>query len=236
MGVFWIFIYISCISHRLAEKIFYRGHKLELKVVTAYENLPLHFNGNIFQIHCQSDFTKTFPSRKFSDAGWQDSVPKETGLYELNYNSKSNMDIDKLASVASKGYLVTDENTTIFTSNDRIYVSWDGCAHFEQWSVTSVPNESLILNSKEFEACIKNMKKNENWPHIKQSIREHGTVEKACQNAKFQGKNKPNFTELQAQSNGYANFMVESEAFVDFKALNVETQDYGKTWKIEKVR
>lgn len=220
----------SCVSHRLDEKTFYTGHGLELKVITYFENLPLHFTGNIYRVLCKSEKTKDFPETKYNDAGYQSYVPIYNGLLELGYTPHDKMNINKLAEAAKPGYVVADDGTVIVESGTDIFITWDGCASFTRWSLASLPDSHLIESSPEFQSCMERYDKEAHWPHIQQEIKTHGSISRACKASKFTGVHKPKFSNLNASRNGAASARVESSAIEKQGSLQIKTTDFGKTW------
>ena len=121
-------------SHVIAEKVFYQGNGIELKMITAYENLLFHFTGNTYQIQCKSEKTQRFKAQKFSKSGWNNYLPIPNKIIALRIMPDSEIDIEKLASVAKESIKVTDSETLMINSGDNVFVSWDGCKSFMKWS------------------------------------------------------------------------------------------------------
>lgn len=121
-------------SHIIDEKVFYQGNGIKLKVVTAYENLLFHYSGNTYQIHCQSGKTQNFKAQKFNKDGWSNNLPIPNDVIALGIKPDSEIDIEKLATVAKQSIKVTDTETLIIESGDNIFISWNGCGSFAKWS------------------------------------------------------------------------------------------------------
>lgn len=228
--VMGFFGYRSCASHRIDERVFYQGRGLELKVVTAFENLPLHFTGNVYRVQCRSTKTANFAPTKFSDPGWQSYVPLYNGFQALGYRSDSKHDIERLVEVARVGYHITDELTLMVESGTGVAVSFGGCASFAVWNYDLVDESLLIETSPEFEKCQANLQESQQWPHIQQLIKRHGSIARACQYSKFEGVNKPHFGNFSASQTGAARFEISSSAFLAHPNYSVSTADFGKNW------
>ncbi len=57
-------------TRKLDEMVFYEGPRFKLKLVRYYENLPLHYTGEVFRVQCASAKTANSPSHKTQDPGW----------------------------------------------------------------------------------------------------------------------------------------------------------------------
>jgi hypothetical protein len=236
-----VFLIVALIGHRacssrvLDEMIFYEGSGLKLKVVTVYENVPLHFTGNTFRIQCQSDKTKAFVATQYSEKGWQHYLPIYVGFENLGYTSESEMSVDELARVAREGYRVTDHETLIVQTGNGLFITWNGCLSFRDWNFNELPRDLLIESTPEYEECRKKTEANLEWPHVQKRIETYGSAEAACQIAKFQGAGRPTISQLEATSDGAASATISSSAFKKSADGQIRTLDFGKTWRFEYV-
>ena len=57
-------------TRKLDEAMLYRGPQMRLKLVRYFEDLPLHYSGEVFRVQCASPQTRDFPANKTQDAGW----------------------------------------------------------------------------------------------------------------------------------------------------------------------
>src|SRR5688500_3715679 len=57
-------------ARKLDEAVFYDGPAFRLKLVRYYENLPFHYTGEIYRVHCGSAQTTQSPAHATQDAGW----------------------------------------------------------------------------------------------------------------------------------------------------------------------
>lgn len=213
--------YKSCVSHKLDEKKIFKKNGIELKVSTYFENLPFHFNGNIYRIECKSRHTK------------YKSIPTHSGFLKLGYTSDSDFDIDVLAKVAREGYHVTDQEVMIVSSDKSIFITWNGCLSFSTWSLENIVSEDLVESTPQYKECLLQTKKNMNWPHIRSRVNKLGSIEKSCQSQKFSGNNLPVFSNFQAASNGTASVLIQSGAFKNSRSIIVKIRDFGKNWTIK---
>ncbi len=128
-------------SRVIDEMVFYQGNGIELKVITVYENLLFHFTGHTYRIQCKSEKTQSFKAQKFSQSGWNNYLPIPNKIIALRIMPDSEINIEKLASVAKESIKVTDTETLMIESGDIVFVSWNGCKSFTKWSQSKViPN------------------------------------------------------------------------------------------------
>lgn len=230
-----LFITLLCsCTYKIDEKIFYSGNGIQLKVATYYENLPLHFNGNVFRIQCRSAKTDNIIATKMNDATWTEYLPIASDFFKLGYTSESKMDLNRISAVAMKKYHITDYETIITESNKAVAVSFNGCKSFQSWSLDTLPHSEMIDSTPEFVECVNNTKKSMSWSHVKASVEKKGSIEEVCKLSKLEGIHLPFFSEFIASRDGKAHFRIESSGFKSIKAIIVETSDFGKTW-IQKI-
>lgn len=190
-------------TRKLDENLFYDGPQFRLKLVRYYENLPLHFTGEVFRVQCSSARTTDSPGHKTQDAGWV-SLGNGGAI-----GSKSAADV---AERERRNYIVVDDQTLVWIGNG-VNVSFDACGHFRGWYPTSLPKD-LIVPAEKAEDCTR-----------------RGTVD--CRQFDFLGDRKPSFEDVRVQSQGHISFVVRSKAFRPGKTVRVQSIDFGKTWESE---
>ena len=57
-------------TRKLDEAVFYQGPQFTLKLTRYYENIPLHYTGEVYRVHCGSAATASLPAHKTQDSGW----------------------------------------------------------------------------------------------------------------------------------------------------------------------
>ena len=212
---------------KIGEISFYKDENVELKVVLVHANIPLSYIGNTYSVACQSQNTKA-PSLndegewKFDliEKGW-DRIPQ--AYLGNGIGDNKNLLLMSLADEAKKLYLVKDRMTLVVLASPNVYVSFDGCRHFSNWSLKDNVSADLIVQSTpEFEKCVEQQRKDKEM-----GLTSYGD----CSEQKLSGKNQPVFQDIIANVNGYASFKITSPAFKDNRIIGVETSDSGKTWK-----
>lgn len=120
-------------TEKLDEAIFFDGPRFKLKIVRYYENLPLHYTGEVFRVQCSSARTGN-PGHKMQDPGW---VTLGNGAA---IGSKSAAEV---AQRERRNYLVLGEELLVWTGNG-VNVSFDACGKFRGWYPTSLPADLIM--------------------------------------------------------------------------------------------
>ena len=211
---------------KLGEISFYKDVNMELKVVLIHENLPFHFVGNSNSVACQSQNTKAPSNDEYEwkfyriDSGWN----KVPDAYLGNVlGDDVNLLLKSLADEAKKLYLVKDKSSLVVLAASNVYVSFDGCRTFNDWVLKdNLPKDLIIESTPEFEKCVEQQKKDK-----EQGLTSYGD----CSDLKLTGKGLPVFQNVVANDNGHASFKVSSSAFKNNQIIDVQTNDFGKTWQ-----
>lgn len=168
---------------RLDEAVMYDGPNFRLKLVRYYENLPLHYSGEIFSVQCSSAGTATSPGHSRQDPGWL--VLGSGGAI----GSKS---AAELVERERANYRVMDDRTLVWTSRG-LHVSFDACGTFRHWDPVSLPAD-LIADFDKPDYCAPK-----------------GTVD--CSNLVFEGERAPIYEDVGTTPDGMISFLVKSKAF-----------------------
>jgi hypothetical protein len=202
-GVLAIVFLFACSpsTRKLDEVMIYEGPQFRLKLVRYFENLPLHYTGEVFRVQCSSAQTRNSPAHKTLDAGW---------VSLGNGGAIGSRSAAELAERERRNYLVIDDRTLVWIGNG-VNVSFDACSDFRGWYPTSLP-ESLIDPAEKPDYC-----------------KPRGNVD--CRHYDFLGEREPRFEEIRVNPDGNIVFVVSSKALRNGKAVRVESMDYGKTWK-----
>lgn len=188
-------------TRKLDEAMIYEGAYLRLKLVRYFENLPLHYTGEVFRVQCSSAQTGNFPTHKTQDAGWS-SLGNGGAI-----GSKS---AAELAERERRNYSVIDDRIVVWIGNG-VNVSFDACGTFRGWYPTSLPQDVIVPTDKP--------------DHCKP----RGNAD--CRHYDFLGEREPRFEDVRVSPNGQISFVVSSKALRHGKAVRVESVDFGKTWK-----
>lgn len=218
---------------KLGELSFYKDANMELKVVLVHENLPFHYVGNSYSIACQTKDTiapsnDDYEWRSFRiEKGWNMTPQAYLGNGLDNNNSfGNNVDtiLKDLSDKAKKVYMVKDKNTVVILANPNVYVSFNGCRTFNNWVMkNNLPKDLIVVEStSESEKCVAQQKKDKEL-----GLTSYGD----CSYLKFTGEGLPVFQSVVARDNGYASFKVTSSAFKNNQIVDVQTNDFGKTWQ-----
>jgi hypothetical protein len=189
-------------THRLDEVVFREGPGYRLKVVRYYENLPLHYSGEIYTVQCSSEATRDFEAHSTQDAGWRtlarggaigttrasDVVPRLEGQYRA-------IDRSRLVWLG-----------TVFQ------VSFDGCGHFASWDPTSLPPERIDPVPKPDYCAPKG--------------------DGDCRLFDFQGERAPRYDDIRVEEDGRVAFRVRTPALRGSGALRVTSSDFGRSWEV----
>lgn len=188
-------------TRKLDEAMIYEGSQFQLKLVRYFENLPLHYTGEVFIVQCSSAQTRNSPAHQRQDAGWV-SLGSGGAI-----GSKS---AAELAERERRNYHVVDDRTLVWTGTG-VNVSFDACGDFRKWHPTSLP-EDLIVPADKPDYC-----------------KPRGNVD--CRHYDFLGKREAHFEDIRVNPDGHISFVVRSMALRHGKAVRVESIDFGKTWK-----
>jgi hypothetical protein len=201
-GLLVIVLLFACSpsTRKLDEAMIYEGAYLRLKLVRYFENLPLHYTGEVFRVQCSSAQTGNFLAHKTQDAGWS-SLGNGGAI-----GSKS---AAELAERERRNYSVMDDRIVVWIGNG-VNVSFDACGSFRGWYPTSLPQDVIVPTDKP--------------DHCKP----RGNAD--CRHYDFLGDRKPHFEEVRVSPNGQISFVVSSKALRHGKAVRVESMDFGKTW------
>ena len=188
---------------RLDEEVFYKGPTFSLKLVRYYENLPLHYTGEIFVVSCSSPATATSPAHQTQDHGW--------------------VQVGRGGAIGSKTAhdMVLRERSRYLIINDQILavpgtvlrVSFNACGSFTQWDPITLPAD-LIASVEKPDFC-----------------KPKGLGD--CRYYDFQDDRTPRYDDITSDSAGVLTFTVQAKAFKDGRRLKVTTLDYGRTWSIQ---
>jgi hypothetical protein len=189
-------------TRKLDEAVFYDGPEFKLKLVRYYENLPLHYVGEVYRVHCGSAQTAQSPAHATQDSGW---------VTIGNGGAIGSKSATELVGRVRDSYRVIDKRTLVWTGNG-LEVSFDACGQFQSWYPTSLPAE-LIDPVKKPDYCAP-----------------AGTAD--CRNYDFLGERTPQFERIQVQPNGQVAFVARSAAFRPNGAVRVESADSGRTWEV----
>lgn len=194
----------SCTNslNRLDEEVFYKGPAFSLKLVRYYENLPLHYTGEIFVVSCSSSATATSPAHRTQDHGW--------------------VQVGRGGAIGSRTAhdMVLREQSRYLVINDRalavpgtvLQVSFNACGSFAQWDPITLPAD-LIAPVDKPDFC-----------------KPKGLGD--CRYYDFQDDRMPQYNDIASDSAGMLTFTVQAKAFKHGRRLKVTTLDYGQTWSI----
>lgn len=188
-------------TRKLDEAPIYDGPLFRLKLVRYFENLPLHYTGEVFRVQCASAQTQNSPAHKTQDAGW---------VSLGNGGAIGSKSAAELAERERSHYLVINDHTLVWIGNG-VNVSFNACGSFRGWYPTALP-ENLIVPAEKPSYC-----------------KPKGNVD--CRHFDFQGEREPRFEEIQASADGRISFVMRSRALRDSKSVRVQSEDFGKTWK-----
>jgi hypothetical protein len=189
-------------TRKMDEAVFYDGPVFKLKLTRYYENIPLHYVGEIYRVQCGSPATAWSPARKTQDSGWV-----EAG----NGGAIGSKSAAELVPLVRASYKVIDERILVWTGNG-FQVSFDGCGHFQSWFPTHLPAE-MIDPAEKPEWCAPT-----------------GTAD--CRNYDFFGDRYPKFEQIEVHATGRVSFVVRTPALKPNGVLRVESSDSGRNWVI----
>ena len=200
------FLLASCggPTRKLDEAVFYDGPQFKLKLTRYYENIPLHYTGEVYRVQCGSAATAGSPAHKTQDAGWV-----TTG----NGGAIGSRSAAELVPQVRKGYQVIDETTLVWTGNG-FEISYDACGQFRSWYPSNLPAEMIDPVEKP-EWCAP-----------------AGTAD--CRNYDFFGDRAPRFEQIEVRPDGQVSFVARSPALRPTGAVRVESADSGRTWAVQR--
>ena len=193
-------------TRKLDEALFYNGPEFKLKLVRYYENLPLHYTGEVYRVHCGSSQTAQSPAHTTQDSGWV-TIGNGGAI-----GSKSAVE---LVEQVRDFYRVIDERTLVWAGNG-LEVSFDACGQFRSWYPANLPAEMIDPVGKP-EYCAP-----------------AGTAD--CRNHDFFGDRAPRFEEIEVRPDGRVAFVARSAALLPNGALRVESADSGRNWSVRSER
>ena len=189
-------------TRKLDEAVFYDGPQFRLKLTRYYENIPLHYVGEVYRVHCGSLETRHSPAHTTQDSGW---------VTIGNGGAIGSKSAAELVEPVRGAYRVIDERTLVWTGNG-FNVSFDACGQFRSWYPANLPAE-LIDPVEKPEWCAP-----------------AGTAD--CRNYDFMGDRMPRFEQIEVRPDGRVAFMVRSPALRPDGALRVESADSGRNWEV----
>jgi hypothetical protein len=189
-------------TRKLDEVVFYDGPEFKVKLVRYYENIPLHYVGEVYRVQCSSALTAQSPAHKTQDAGW---------VTIGNGGAIGSRSAAELVDQVRTAYHVIDERTLVWTGNG-FEISYDACGQFRSWYPTTVP-PAMIDSAERPEWCAP-----------------AGTAD--CRNFDFFGDRAPRFEQIQVRPTGQVTFVARSAAFRPTGAVRVESADSGRTWSV----
>jgi hypothetical protein len=192
-------------TRKLDEVVFHDGPQYKLKLARYYENIPLHYVGEVYRVHCSSALTANSPAHKTQDAGW------------VTLGNGGAIGTKSAAEIVDKvryAYHVIDERTLVWTGNG-FQISYDACGQFRSWYPTTLP-PAMIDSAERPEWCAP-----------------AGTAD--CRNFDFFGDRAPQFEQIQVRPNGQVAFVALSAAFRPTGAVQVESADSGRTWSVRAI-
>ena len=169
-------------TRKLDEVVFHDGPEFKLKLVRYYENLPFHYVGEVFRVHCGSAATAQSPAHATQDAGW---------VTIGNGGAIGSKSAAEVVERVRNAYRVIDERTLVWTGNG-FQVSFDACGQFRSWYPAALPAE-MIDPVKKPDYCAP-----------------VGTAD--CGNLDFLGDRMPRFEEIEVRPHGRVAFVVRSAA------------------------
>jgi hypothetical protein len=189
-------------TRQLDEAVFYDGPEFKLKLVRYYENLPFHYVGEVYRVHCASARTAQSPAHATQESGW---------VTIGNGGAIGSKSAAELVEGVRAAYLIIDERTLLWTGNG-VQVSFDACGEFQSWYPTALPAEMIDPVAK---------------PDYCAPV---GTGD--CRNHDFLGDRMPRFERIEVLPDGRVAFVARSAAFRPNGAVRVESADSGRTWAV----
>jgi hypothetical protein len=170
-------------TKRLDEAMLHDGPGFRLKVVRYYEKYPMHYNGEVFRVMCESPNTASSPAHKTQDAGW---------VTVGNGGAIGRGDAAEIAKQEKKNYVVLND-TTLAWIGTGFNISFDACGRFRNWYPTMLSPDLIDTIAKP------------EWCAPK------GTAD--CRHYDFLGDRAPRYSNIRVEPNGVIEFTAESPAF-----------------------
>ena len=189
-------------TRKLDEAVFYDGPQFKLKLTRYYENLPLHYVGEVYRVQCGSPATARSPAQKTQDSGW---------VTLGNGGAIGSKSAAELVGLVRDSYRVIDDGTLVWTGNG-FQVSFDACGHFQSWFPSRLPADMIDPVEKP-EWCAP-----------------AGTAD--CRNYDFFGDRHPKFEQMEVKPDGRVSFVVRTPALRPNGVLRVQSTDSGRTWEV----
>ena len=177
----------------------------ELKVVRYYENLPLHYSGEIYSVQCQSPATRNLEALPGQDPGWR-TLDRGGAI--------GTQQASDIVSRLELRYLPIDATRLVWL--DRLFhVTFDGCGTFAWWDPTVLAPERIDPVEKPDYCAPK------------------GTAD--CRSMDFESDRSPSYEDVHVESDGRIRFVVRTPAFRGVVALHVASDDFGRTWRVDPI-
>lgn len=189
-------------TRKLDEVVFYDGPQFKLKLTRYYENLPLHYTGEVYRVQCASPETRHSPAHTTQDSGW---------VSIGNGGAIGSRSAAELVPKVRDSYRVIDDRTLVWTGYG-FQVSFDACGGFQSWYPANLPPDMIDPVEKP-EWCAP-----------------AGTAD--CRNYDFFGERVARFEQIEVRPGGRVTFVVRSPALRPNGALRVESADSGRSWKV----
>jgi hypothetical protein len=189
-------------TRKLDEVVFYQGPHFKLKLVRYYENLPLHYVGEVYRVQCASARTAHSPAHATQDSGW---------VTIGNGGAIGSTSAAELVEQVRPNYTVVDHSTLVWTGNG-LEVSFDACGTFLSWYPTTLPAK-MIDPVRKPEYCAP-----------------AGTAD--CRHYDFLGDRAPRFDSIEVRPAGRIGFVARSPSILPRGAVRIESSDSGRTWAV----
>ena len=232
VGIFIISVFFyrygRSYNEKLGETTFLKNEMIELRLITRYEYLPLHYSGDTYSVVCKTKQTKNFKAKSnlYIEQGWN-TIPSIA--LNCSVDDKIKCDHRKLSEEAKKYFYFFDRSSIVSISDYGVYVSFNGCQEFAYWDIALLINELKVIHSSDFKKCQENLIKERN-----QGI--PNTMNINCFYLNFIGGNKLVFSNVNASDKGRISFFVTSKAFRRGEVSYVESLDFGKTWNFKTIK
>lgn len=189
---------------KLDEVAMYDGPNLRLSLTRYFEDVPLHWAGEIYVVHCTSNETKSFHSNESPGKSGSTIVERGGAL-----GSKSAVEV---ANRVREQYKVIDDKVLINASSGIFKISFNACGDFKIWNGWYLPEGTINL-----------------VPQSSCSGKEKSL--NPCPWMNFEGVAKIKFSEIKVDSSlKKVQFRASSKAFKNGKDLIVSFENGGKSW------
>lgn len=189
-------------ARKLDEVVFYQGPRFKLKLVRFYENLPLHYTGEVYRVQCASAGTAQSPAHATQEAGW---------VTIGNGGAIGSRSAAELVEQVRPNYRVIDQSTLVWTGNG-LEVSFDACGSFRGWYPTTLSTE-MISPVEKPDYCAP-----------------AGAAD--CRQYDFLGDRAPRFESIDVRPDGRVGFVARSASILPNGAVRIESTDSGRTWAV----